>query len=97
MPVFTSDMLSLVEPGAFLVRSRAEEFDSNVFREVDRVVVTTNEGFTDYVIGSEEDRKRRQSGSEYRRRYQKENFDQLSDIIAGRRPGRTSTTETCFY
>jgi alanine dehydrogenase len=97
VPVFTSDMLSLVERGVFLVRSRAEEFDSDVFKNVDRVVVTTNEGFIDYVIGSEADRKRRPSGSEYRRRYQKENFEQLAAIVAGQAAGRSGDSETCFY
>jgi ornithine cyclodeaminase/alanine dehydrogenase-like protein (mu-crystallin family) len=96
-PVFTSDMLDLVRPGAFLVRCRADEFDTETFKRVDRVVSTSKDGFIEYAIGSEADRKRRPQTKGYRRRYEAEAYDTLADVIAGRAPGRANDKESIFY
>jgi ornithine cyclodeaminase/alanine dehydrogenase-like protein (mu-crystallin family) len=97
VPVFTADMLDIVRPGAFLVRSRAEEFDANTFKRVTRVIVTSKDGFIDYVIGSAADRDRRPKSGAYRRKYQPEDFDTLADVIAGRAPRRTDDAESIYY
>lgn len=97
MPVFTSDMLNLVRPGVFLVRVRADEFGDDTFRHVNRVIVTTKEGFSNYIIGSEVDRARRPSNKGYLRRYQSENYDRLADVVAGRVSGRQNNRESIFY
>lgn len=97
IPVFTADMLDLLRPGAFLVRVRVDEFDPEVLRRVDRVVINSKDGFSDYVIGSEADRNRRPMNDNYRLRYKAQDHDRLSDIIVGRVPARRNDRESIFY
>ena len=44
VPVYTSDMLKLHRPGAFLVRCRYDEMDDATFETVDRIFVNAQEG-----------------------------------------------------
>ncbi len=97
VPVYTSDMLKLHRPGAFLVRCRYDEMDDATFETVDRIFVNAQEGYTDLVIGSEADRARRPLDKAYRRRYAKTDYPFLADVIIGKTPGRQSEAETIFY
>jgi len=97
-PVYTADMMTLHRPGVFIVRTRPDEMDDATLKSVDRVVVTSKEPYTEFIIGSEADRNRRPLDREYRRRYQPNTaFDRLAEVVAGKAPGRRSATETIFH
>jgi ornithine cyclodeaminase/alanine dehydrogenase-like protein (mu-crystallin family) len=97
VPVYTSDMLRLHKPGVFIVRCRYDEMDDATFSAVDKVFVNAREGYTDLIVGSEEERARRPNDKEYRRRYGKTEYPMLAKVISGEIPGRTSNTENIFY
>jgi len=97
VPVYTADMIKWHRPGAFLVRCRPDEMDDATFQAVNKIFVNATEGYTDLVIGSEQDRARRPSNKEYRRRYGKTSYPKLANVIAGEIPGRESNAETIFY
>jgi ornithine cyclodeaminase/alanine dehydrogenase-like protein (mu-crystallin family) len=97
-PVYTADMLALHRPGAFIVRTRPDEMDDATFEAVDRVVVTSQEGYAEYVIGSQAERDRRPMDAAYRRRYRSNAaWDRLAEVVAGKAPGRRTATETIFH
>lgn len=97
-PVYTADMLKLHRPGAFIVRTRPDEMDDATLQSVDRVVVTSKEGYAEFIIGSEAERNRRPMDREYRRRYQPNSaYDRLAEVVAGTSPGRTTATQTIFH
>jgi len=96
-PVYTLEMLQAQKPGATFVRCRLDEVDDPVLHAVDKSFGNQREPYSEYVIGSEEERARRPSNKEYRRRYKPRDYPFLADVIAGRIPGRESETQTIFY
>lgn len=97
-PVYSADMLKLHRPGVFIVRTRSTEMDEATLRSIDRTIVNTREGFTEFLIGSEAERNRRPSSPEYRRAYEPQpSYDRLADIIVGKVRGRASPTEAIFH
>lgn len=97
VPVYTSDMLSLHRPGAFLVRCRYDEMDDATFDAVDKIYVNATGAYTDLVVGSGEERGRRPTDKAYRRRYAPTDYPLLASVIAGKVPGRERPDETIFY
>jgi len=97
VPVYKSEMLKWHRPGAFLVRCRPDEMDDATFQAVDKIFVNATEGYTDLIIGSEQDRARRPTNREYRRRYNKTSYPKLASVISGEVPGRETDSETIFY
>jgi alanine dehydrogenase len=97
IPIYTSDLMKLHRPGAFLVRCRYDEMDDATFDAVDRIFVNAQEGYTELALGSAEDRARRPMDEAYRRRYKKTDYPFLADVIIGRTPGRQNDKETIFY
>lgn len=97
VPVYTSDLLKLHKPGAFIVRCRYDEMDDATFDAVDKIFVNAREGYTDLVLGSEEERARRPTDKAYRRRYVPTDYPMLAKVIAGEVPGRENDSETIFY
>ncbi len=96
-PVYTLEMLKAQKPGAFFIRCRLDEIDEPVLGVVDKIFGNGKEPYMEFVIGSEEERARRPSNKEYRRRYKRMENPVLSDVIAGREGGRTSDTESIYY
>ncbi len=96
-PVYTLDMLSAQKPGAFFIRCRLDEIDEQVLGKVDKIFGNGKEPYTELVIGSAEERARRPSNKEYRRRYQRMDNPVLAEVVAGRVPGRTSDTESIYF
>jgi ornithine cyclodeaminase/alanine dehydrogenase-like protein (mu-crystallin family) len=97
-PVFTADMIELVRPGPFIVRTRREEIDDAARKLIDRVVINSREGFGEFVIGSEAERNRRPMNPEYRRAYSAHGaHDRLADILVGKAVGRTSPRQSIYY
>ena len=97
VPVYKSEMLQRHRPGAFLVRCRPDEMDDATFQAVDKIFVNATEGYTDLIIGSEQDRARRPTNKEYRRRYNTTSYPKLAKVISGEVPGRETDSETIFY
>ena len=97
VPVYKSEMMRLHRPGAFLVRCRPDEMDDATFQAVDKIFVNATEGYTDLIIGSEQDRARRPTNKEYRRRYNPTTYPKLAKVISREVPGRETDSETIFY
>ncbi len=97
VPVYTADMLKLHRPGAFIVRTRIDEYDDATFEAVDKIFVNNTEAYADLIIGSEEQRGRRPGDKAYRRRYNPNAHPMLADVIAGKIAGRENDAETIFY
>jgi alanine dehydrogenase len=96
-PVYGLDMLKAQKPGATFIRCRLDEIDEPVLGAVDKIFGNQQEPYTELVIGSETERRRRPSNKEYRRRYQPRNYPFLADVIAGKMPGRVNDRESIFF
>lgn len=96
-PVYTVDMLKAQKPGAFFIRCRLDEIDEPVLQTVDKMFGNTKEPYSEFAIGSDEERNRRPMNKEYRRRYKRTENAILADVIAGKAPGRTSETESIYF
>jgi len=97
MPVYTLDMLNAQRPGATFIRCRLDEVDEPVLRAVDKIFGNQQEPYTELVIGSQQERDRRPSNKEYRRRYQPRNYPFLAQVIAGEVPGRENDSESIYF
>jgi alanine dehydrogenase len=86
-----------LKPNMHVVNVRPDEMDDATYNKADLVVRTSNDAMLEYVLGSEEDRKRRPMGSAYRRRYTETNQTTLSEVIVGAKPGRTSDDQMTFH
>jgi len=96
-PVYTLEMMKAQRPGAFFIRCRLDEIDEPVLESVDKMFGNGKEPYTEFVIGSQEERNRRPMNKEYRRRYTRLDKPVLADVIAGKTPGRTSDTESIYF
>ena len=96
-PIYTMEMLKAQKPGATFIRCRLDEVDEPVLKSVDKIFGNQREPYAEYVIGSTEERERRPSNKEYRRRYRPREYPFLADVIAGKIAGRQSDTESVFY
>lgn len=96
-PVYNVEMLEAQKPGAFFIRCRLDEIDEPVLHAVDKIFSNGKEPYSEFVIGSPEERARRPSNKEYRRRYKRMDNPVLAEVIAGRQPGRTSETESIYF
>nr|TFG52293.1 MAG: ornithine cyclodeaminase family protein [Hyphomicrobiales bacterium] len=96
-PVYTVEMLEAQKPGAFFIRCRLDEIDEPVLQAVDKIFGNGKEPYSEFVIGSPEERARRPSNKEYRRRYKRMENPLLAEVIAGRNPGRTSENESIYF
>jgi ornithine cyclodeaminase/alanine dehydrogenase-like protein (mu-crystallin family) len=96
-PVYTLDMLKAQKPGATFIRCRLDEVDEPVLGTVDKIFGNQQEPYTEFVIGSQQERDRRPSNKEYRRRYKPRNYPLLAQVIAGEVQGRQSETETIYF
>lgn len=96
-PVYTMEMLEAQKPGATFIRCRLDEVDEPVLKAVDKAFGNQREPYSEFVIGSQEERDRRPSNKEYRRRYKPREYPFLADVIAGKIPGRENATESIFY
>jgi alanine dehydrogenase len=96
-PVYTMEMLEVQRPGATFIRCRLDEIDEPVLKSVDRIFGNQREPYAEYIIGSPEERDRRPSNNEYRRRYRTREYPFLADVIVGKIPGRKNNTESIFY
>ena len=96
-PVYNVEMLEAQKPGAFFIRCRLDEIDEPVLHAVDKIFSNGKEPYSEFVIGSPEERARRPSNEEYRRRYTRMDNPVLAEVIAGRQPGRTSETESIYF
>ena len=96
-PVYTSDMLKIHKPGVFLVRVRHDEMDEATLHTVDKIFGNDPERHTELIVGSPEQRAKRPSNKEYRRRYNFPAYPLLAKVITGEIPGRESDTESIFY
>lgn len=94
VPIFQARWL---KPGMHVVNVRPDEMDDATYDKADLVVMTSNHALFDYVLGSEEDRKRRPMSSAYRRRYKETNYPTLPEIIVGTKKGRTSGEQITFH
>ena len=94
VPIFRAQWL---KPGMHVVNVRPDEMDDATYDKADLVVMTSNHALFDYVLGSEEDRKRRPMSSAYRRRYKETNYPTLPEIIVGTKKGRTSGDQITFH
>jgi len=97
VPVFTSNMVGLLSPGALIVNVRHDEIDGETYDACDRVVITCNSKLNDFVLGTEEERARRPMDKHYRRRYTDTTFEELSPIVAETAPGRQNDDELIFF
>jgi len=97
LPVYNVEMLEAQKPGAFFIRCRLDEIDEPVLHAVDKIFCNGKEPYTEYVIGSPEERARRPSNQQYRRRYKRMDNPVLAEVISGRQPGRTSSTESIYF
>ncbi len=96
-PVYNVEMLEAQKPGAFFIRCRLDEIDEPVLQAVDKIFGNGKEPYSEFVIGSPEERARRPSNKEYRRRYKRTENPLLAEVIAGKQPGRTSNTESIYF
>ena len=97
VPVYTVEMLRAQKPGATFIRCRLDEIDEPVFAAVDKSFGNQQESYNEFVIGSQQERDRRPSNKEYRRRYKRREHPLLSNVIAGELRGRESETESIYY
>jgi ornithine cyclodeaminase/alanine dehydrogenase-like protein (mu-crystallin family) len=97
VPVYTSDMLKIHKPGIFLVRVRHDEMDEATLQTVDKIFGNDPEKHTELVLGSPEQRAKRPSNKEYRRRYNFPAYPLLAKVISGEIPGRENERESIFY
>jgi len=88
IPVYESEMLKLHRPGTFPGPVPSDEMDDATFQAVDKIFVNATEGYTDLILGSEQDRARRPTNKEYRRRYNPTSYPKLAKVISGEVPGR---------
>ena len=93
VPIFRAEWLT---PGMHLVNVRPDETDDQTFQKADLIVSTTNLSFTEYLIGSEEERARRPMDAAYRRRYQPTDYPTLDGVVAGKTM-RTSAYQVTFH
>ncbi|MGY9106444.1 MAG: hypothetical protein ACKVG0_07910, partial [Alphaproteobacteria bacterium] len=63
-PVYNVEMLEAQKPGAFFIRCRLDEIDEPVMHEVDKIFSNGKEPYSEFVIGSPEERARRPSNEE---------------------------------
>ena len=96
-PVYNVEMLEAQKPGAFFIRCRLDEIDEPVLHAVDKIFGNGKEPYSEFVIGSEEERARRPSNKEYRRRYKRMENTVLAEVIAGREEGRVSDSESIYF
>ena len=96
-PVYTIEMLKAQKPGATFIRCRLDEIDEPVLGAVDKIFGNQQEPYSEFVIGSEDERRRRPSNKEYRRRYMPRNYPFLADVIAGKIAGRESDRESIYF
>jgi alanine dehydrogenase len=96
-PVYTSDMLKTHKPGVFLVRVRHDEMDDATLQTVEKIFGNDPGKHTEMVIGSPEQRAKRPSNKEYRRRYTFPEYPLLAKVITGEIPGRENDAESIFY
>ncbi len=96
-PVYTVDMLKAQKPGALFIRCRLDEVDEPVLSAVDKIFGNQREPYTELVIGSTQERNRRPSNKEYRRRYRPNDYPFLADVIAGNVPGRENDSESVYF
>lgn len=94
IPIFKAEWL---KPGIHVVNVRPDEMDDATYARAERIVTTTNLSFTEYIVGSEEDRKRRPMDSAYHRRYKETNYVALADVAAGKEPGREGAKQMTFH
>ncbi len=94
VPIFRAEWLM---PGMHLVNVRPDETDDQTFQKADLVVSTTNLSFTEYLIGSEEERGRRPMDAAYRRRYKPTAYPTLDEVVAGKTAARTSPYQITFH
>jgi len=97
VPIFTSNMVGLLRPGALIVNVRHDEIDAETYDACDRVVITSNNKLNDFVLGTPEQRNRRPMDKHYRRRYVDTVFEELPPIVAGKAPGRKNDGELIFF
>ena len=97
LPVYNVEMLRAQNPGATFIRCRLDEIDEPVLKAVDKTFGNQQESYKEFVIGSQQERDRRPSNKEYRRRYLPRNYPMLSDVIAGNIAGRESETESIYF
>jgi alanine dehydrogenase len=94
IPIFKAEWLKL---GMHLVNVRPDEMDEVTYAKAERIVTTTNLSFTEYIVGSDKDRKRRPIDSAYRRRYKETNYVSLAAVAAGKEPGRERPKQMTFH
>jgi len=97
VPVYTLEMMRAQKPGATFIRCRLDEIDEPVLGAVDKIFTNQQEGFSEFVIGSQQERDRRPSNKEYRRRYEPNPSPFLAQVIAGDIPGRESDAESIYF
>jgi ornithine cyclodeaminase/alanine dehydrogenase-like protein (mu-crystallin family) len=96
-PVYTLQMLKAQRPGALFIRCRLDEIDEPVLSAVDKIFGNQQEPYSEFVIGSAQERSRRPSNKGYRRRYDPNDYPFLAQVIAGDVPGRESDSESIYY
>lgn len=97
VPIFTSNMVGLLKPGALIINVRHDEIDAETYDACDRVIITGNSKINDFVLGTPEQRARRPMDKHYRRRYVDTSFEELSPIVGGKAPGRKTDSELIFF
>ncbi len=96
-PVYTVDMMKAQKPGGLVIRCRVDEIDEPVYDAVDRIIGNQQESYGEFVIGSQQERDRRPGGKSYRRRYEKNDYPMLANVINGDAVGRESDTQSIYY
>jgi len=97
VPVYTLDMMRAQKPGATFIRCRLDEIDEPVLHAVDKIFGNQQESYSEFVIGSQQERDRRPRNKEYRRRYKRNDYPFLAQVITGDVPGRENDTDTIYY
>jgi alanine dehydrogenase len=85
VPIFRADWL---KPGMHIVDLRPEEMDEATYSKADLLIATSNNAVLEYIIGTEEQRRRMPRDSYYLRRYKEKNYTTLPEIIVGSKPAR---------
>ena len=97
VPVYTLDMMNAQKPGATFIRCRLDEIDEPVLGAVDKIFTNQQEGFSEFIIGSEQEKNLRPNNKEYRRRYQPNSNPFLAQVIVGEVPGRETNKESIYF
>jgi ornithine cyclodeaminase/alanine dehydrogenase-like protein (mu-crystallin family) len=97
VPVYNVEMLNAQRPGATVIRCRVDEIDEPVLEAVDKIFGNQQESYTELMIGSQQERDRLPRNKEYRRRYERNDYPYLAQVIAGDVPGRESATESIYF